>query len=561
MQRFHIDLRLSRPWNTWDASSRGRLLRPHLSTPASREELPRGRESLSSPGPGAAGRASPKDLEGEHVFVVGLGVSGRAACELALSRGATVTAADSNLSNLHLKGWLGELGDDISVAPMDTGRLPVAEATLMVLSPGVSPSNIIVQEAVRAGVPVTSELAFAVEALPGRTADGGAAAPRMVAITGTNGKSSVTHFTAQLLEKAGVRAWAGGNLGVPASVLALGMHQGGTGALRDVQVAVLEVSSYMLEQTPGSAALCPDAAAVLNLTPDHLERHGDMESYAAAKCRVFRGMDPSSLALLPDNDALLHNKAEEANPSLRYVSIGGCRGVMVDPETRRASIVVPGREDISLDMGRLPPGLAGAHNAVNAAVAAALAAAVGGEEAVTETALQRGIEELQGLPHRMEVLGRCSRGLEWINDSKATNVESAAAGIGGLACEGRKGVVLLGGLAKRSPGSPRGLGFRDGLGALLQKHRAVVTFGRDGAEILRELSEDVPEVTLPFVHAGSLRGAVEEAMKLGEEGDVLLLSPGCASFDEFSSFEHRGKAFAEIFRECIVQPQTMDSQA
>jgi len=316
----------------------------------------------------------------------------------------------------------------------------------------------------------------------------------------------------------------GGNFGVPLSELALAQRRGEQSA---AQVAVLELSSYQLEVPSGFR---PDAAALLNLTPDHLERHRTMEAYAAAKCSVFRHMTPGAAALLPAGDELCHRQAMKANDALAYAEIGRVPGVAV--YGMDAVVQLPGVEELHLDLR--PLRCPGAHNRVNAAVAAALVAALR-LPGVGAAELQAGLGALVGLPHRMQVVGSL-RGVTWINDSKATNVDAAFVGINSLE---QPAVVLLGGQGKRLEGGA--LGFAR-IAAALACHRAVVAFGRDGAEIAEELLA----AGLTCSIAEGLEGAVELGMRLAQPGDALLLSPGCASFDGFRSFEHRGDAFVGL---------------
>uniref|UniRef100_A0A061QTM9 UDP-N-acetylmuramoylalanine--D-glutamate ligase n=1 Tax=Tetraselmis sp. GSL018 TaxID=582737 RepID=A0A061QTM9_9CHLO len=466
----------------------------------------------------ASGIDRDKDLESENVVVLGLGVSGRAAAELALYRGAYVTGLDDN-SKLDLTSWsVPHRFERFSVSLGSDQDSVLANATQLVVSPGVSLQSRAVKRALSMGIPVVSELGFGFQAIP---RDSRCA---IAAITGTNGKSTVTHFLAQLLRSAGVTAWAGGNLGTPISALSLGMR---TGRLSGVQAAVLEVSSFQLE---APSAFRPDAAAVLNLTPDHLERHGSMAAYAAAKCSVFRNMAPGAPAFLPGDDHALTEMALDANPSLSVLGIGRLPGVQL--MGRHAAVSIPGLPEFELDLR--PLRCSGTHNLVNAAVAAAMAASLRLPGA-GPSQLQGGLGRLEMLPHRMQSLGT-THDVEWIDDSKATNVEAAATGIQGLE---KPAVVLLGGRAKRL--AEGGLGFWRVAGAL-SCHRAAVAFGEDAPGIAEELCD----AGVACILADDLEEAVRVACGLALPGDAILLSPGCSSFDEFVSFEHRGRAFAAL---------------
>ncbi|XP_075247471.1 UDP-N-acetylmuramoylalanine--D-glutamate ligase-like [Convolutriloba macropyga] len=464
--------------------------------------------------------SSDLDLEGKAVVVAGLGVSGRAAAELALDRGATVTVVDDN-AQLNASSWLAKIDSahlKIKLGACQPSTLETAQ--ILVLSPGIPLDSSIVQQALECGVPITSELGFAYGAIPTEEL-------LLVAVTGTNGKSTVTHFTTMLLNQLGISAWGGGNLGIPLSALALEMRRG---CAIGLQVAVVEVSSYQLE-VPSSFR--PNVAVLLNLSPDHLERHGSMEAYAAAKCSLFRNMRPTDVAMIPAGDIELTQMTQEMNPGLNFLALGGLPGVKLTG--RQATVQLSEASDLVLDMHSLK--CRGTHNMVNAGVAAALVAALR-FPGVDENALQSGLSSLTGLPHRMQVVGELG-GIEWINDSKATNIDAAATGIGGLE---KPAVVLLGGVAKRAPNGS--LGFWR-LAEPLTCHRAVVAFGRDGPEIAEELLS----VGVTSTVAQSLKEAVVEASQLALPGDAVLLSPGCASFDEFISFENRGEAFVELMQE------------
>ena len=261
---------------------------------------------------------------------------------------------------------------------------------------------------------------------------------------------------------------------------------------------------------------------ILNLTPDHLGRHGDMDGYAAAKARLFDAMGPTDLAILPAGARRLIRHA--GSKGLRAWT-GALPGVARLGD--RAQVSVPALEiDASLDLSGLA--IPGAHNRDNAAVAALIAMAMG----AAPDAVAEAMSTLKPLAHRMEVVGT-HRGVVWINDSKATNIEAARVGLSGL---DDTAVVLLGGQAK-------GPSFGS-LSELLRRHRAVVCFGASGPSIAAELDAAglVPH------RAETLVDALTIAAAQARPGDVVLLSPGTASFDEFDNFEHRGRVFAEWVR-------------
>lgn len=426
--------------------------------------------------------------------MVGLARSGRAAARLARDRGARVVAIDLRTGLEPIDGVVLELG------PHRPERF--AEADTIVVSPGIPARQPDVAAAIARGADVVGELGFGLRFID----------RPVVAISGTNGKSTTTWFTGQLMRAAGFRPFVGGNLGTPLCE-----------ATGEEDVLVLEVSSYQLE-LPG--ALKPKVGVILNLTPDHLGRHGTMDGYAAAKARLFEQMDDGDLAVLPAGDERLRAATEGSGGARAW--LGAHPGVV--RVGRSIVIEIPGREvRLSLEGFSVP----GEHNLDNAATAALLAIAHGADP----DAVQAALPGLEALAHRMQVVAE-QGGVRWIDDSKATNVDAARVGIAGI---DRPAVVLLGGQGKPNPDGSLGFGA---LAPDLARHRAVVTFGEDGPRIGRELAR----VGVPCHPVGSLQDAVDVAAGLARAGDVVLLSPGCASFDEFRDFEHRGDRFAEWVR-------------
>ncbi|MCO4747449.1 MAG: UDP-N-acetylmuramoyl-L-alanine--D-glutamate ligase [Proteobacteria bacterium] len=433
------------------------------------------------------------NLAGMNVVVMGLGASGRAAAALCAESGASVVGLDLRSSVEPIEGVRLELGPH--------RRDTLLEADLVVVSPGIPSTQADVRAAYEHGVPVVGELALAFSQFP---------RVPTIAITGTNGKSTVTWLAGQLLEAAGYRPFVGGNLGKPLSA--------GVTDTQDYDCAVLEVSSYQLEWATG---FTPDVGVILNLTPDHLARHGDMQGYALAKARLFDGIGLGGWAAIPSNDEQLRLVSHTRGG--RRAWLGAHPGVV---RTGRSVVVQLGDKPLSFDLSGVT--LAGEHNLDNVATALLLAIGVGADPAK----LQAALAGLQPLAHRMEVVAE-KGGVLFINDSKATNVEATRVGLAGL---DRKAVVLLGGQAK-------GDAFSD-LVPLLEQHRAAVTFGGSGEEIHAELLAAGFEA----VAAGSMENAVELATRLAQAGDAVLLSPGCASFDAFRNFEHRGDVFREVVR-------------
>ncbi len=435
-------------------------------------------------------------LSGKKVLVVGLARSGQAAARLAHRHGARVVGVDLRTGLEPIDGVLLELGPH--------RRERFEDADTIVVSPGIPPSQPDLAWARRAGKDVIGEVGFALRFL----------SQPVVAITGTNGKSTTTSFTGQLLSACGFRPFVGGNLGTPLCEAAL--------ADEPADVLVVEVSSYQLES---AGALAPIAGVILNLTPDHLGRHGTMEGYAAAKARLFQHQSPADWAILPAGDALL---AAAAGPRGTRLWLGAHPGVVRDGRALRVCTPVHDLS-LSLDGFRVP----GAHNLDNAAAAVLLALRAGARP----DDLQRALPRLQALAHRMQIVADAGD-VWWIDDSKATNLDAARVGISGV---DRPSVVLLGGQGKPLADGSLGAGA---LAPALARHRAVVTFGADGPRIADELAN----AGVPAHRVATLADAVARARDLARPGDAVLLSPMCASFDEFRDFEHRGDVFAALAR-------------
>lgn len=435
----------------------------------------------------------PHNLSGRRVVVMGMARSGVAAAVVARDEGATVICTDRRPDAPRVPGTTAVYGEH--------RRDDFTSADLVIVSPGVPAAQADVAAAIAAGVPVVGELGFAASRLGGLP---------LLAVSGTNGKSTATHLLGQILANAGRRTFVGGNFGRPLSEAV---------ALRDgLDVAVVEVSSYQME-LPGG--FHPLAAVILNLTPDHLERHGSMDNYGAHKCRLFARMGPNDAAVVPAADVRLDALSRYLPGTRLY--LGGSPGVRWTPSALELD-VGPDPGSIGLLDYRLP----GEHNRVNLAAAVLLASWYGLRRAEIDPG------QLEGLAHRLEPV-REHEGVLYVNDSKATNVDATLVA---LAAIERPVVVMLGGRAKaRSPWS--------NLLLPLAKARAVVCFGEAGPEIAAALRAGGESV----VEAGSLGDGLQKARALARSGDVVLLSPACASFDEFSDFEHRGRVFAGLVRE------------
>ncbi len=437
----------------------------------------------------------PPVFAGRRYAVLGLGRNGLPVAQALAALGAEVLAWDDDAAargalpspGLAEAGARGAPGEDTI-----TSRSPTAADRLdaLVLSPGI-PHRLpcphpIAALAMERGWPILSDAELLYRAV---RAAGSAA--RFAGITGTNGKSTTTALLAHILSTAGIPNAAGGNLGTPSLALPL---------LGDDGVYVLEMSSYMLERI---ATLRFDAAAMLNLSPDHLDRHGGMAGYIAVKRAIFARQASRDLAVvgIDDPDSVLTAAWLRTCPA-RVVTVSGA-GAVLDA-----------------------PALPGAHNAQNAGAARVMALGLGAAEAD----VVRGTASFPGLPHRQRVVGRVG-GVAFIDDSKATNADAAARALG---CYDRI-VWIAGGQAKTNGIAP--------LAPYFPRVARVLLIGRDAPLLAATLAEH----RVPHEIVGTLDVAVPRAAAAaGAAGAVVLLSPACASFDQFSGFEARGRRFAEL---------------
>ena len=443
-------------------------------------------------------------LAGERVLVLGLGDTGLSVARWVAGEGGIPRVADTRA--------VPPRAPDLRNAELITGPFKVAlleGVALLCISPGVPLDEPVVREALARGVAVVGDIELFAWTVRGRSHT------KVLAVTGTNGKTTVTALTGHLLRTAGFDCAVAGNIGPPVLEALMQRRQSAP------EVWVLELSSFQLETT---WTLEPDAAAMLNLSEDHLDRYPDREAYGAAKARVFQGdglqvlnrEDPRSMAC--------------ARAGRRVVTFG------IDPpagaedfgiaEAQGRTWLARGAERI-LAADELP--IFGWHNAANALAACALACAAG----VPAESLAAGLRTFKGLPHRLERVA-VRRGVAWYDDSKGTNVGAALAALRGLA---QKTVLIAGGDGKGQDFSP--------LAPAVAGHAArVLLIGRDAARIERALQPS----GVPLEHCASLEGAVGRAAECARPGEAVLLSPACASFDMFRDYRHRGEAFAAAVR-------------
>ena len=505
------------------------------------------------------------DLHGTTVLVLGLGESGLAMARWCASLGATLRVWDSRDAPPRAAELAAE-HPGVAVAHGELGPADLAGVGLVAKSPGLAPHDPAIAWLLKAardsGVPVWGELDFFTRALADLKAGCGYA-PRVLAITGTNGKTTTTAMTSLLVERAGLRVAMAGNVG-PGMLDTLRRMTAGEAQEAWAQAWVLELSSFQLAD---AAVLCADAAAVLNLSQDHLDWHGDFTSYAAAKARIFGG---DGLMIVNRDDALVEDmvpvqapakgaRGKAAAPARRVLRFGlgapqraGDFGLVVDNGMAWLVRALPSDETIrrrkvqeeeELHLQRLMPADAlrvrGRHNAANALAALALATAIGCPLAPMLHALR----EYAGEPHRVEFVGAIG-GVEAFDDSKGTNVGATVAALDGLGADKSPSrlVVILGGDGKGQDFMP--------LRGPLQRHaRAVALIGRDASHLEAVAgAAGVPSERLP-----GLPEAVRWSFDRAEPGDAVLLSPACASLDMFRHYGHRAEVFVAAVRELAAE--------
>jgi UDP-N-acetylmuramoylalanine--D-glutamate ligase len=446
-----------------------------------------------------------RELPWTRALVVGLGRSGLAAAGLLRALGVEVRGYDARA---------GIEGVPAGVEPF-LGRAQAPDAAfegidLLVLSPGVPPEAFRRQaERVAPGADVHGEFGLALW-LVNAGVRGWSAVPTVM-VTGTNGKSTVTALTGALCEAGGLRPFVGGNLGVPlCERLLLGLD----GDVPWVGSLVLECSSYQLETLP---RVRTDVGMIINVTPDHLDRYASMDAYARTKARVFEGLGADGLAVLDAEDEWTGRLRPEGGPEVALVGDPAIAAVI--GEGTEQALVLRGQEWYSRTSLRI----AGGHNARNALFALLAARHLG----VSADDCVRGLRAFEGLPHRM-VWIRELDGVAYYDDSKATNVVSALAGLAGL---DRPFVLIAGGLSKGDDLGP----LRE---LLSRRGRGLVAVG-SSADRFAAMAEGV----VPVVLAGLMDDAVVKARDLAKPGEAVVLAPCCASFDQYESYAQRGELF------------------
>jgi len=454
------------------------------------------------------------NLEHKNVLVVGLGVTGLSMARWLDARGAVVAVADSRDNPPHAARLQAELPG----VPLFTGKLRqevFRNADLLAVSPGVSLREPAVADALAHGVEVFGDIELFAQAL---NAQDLAFRSQVIAITGSNGKSTVTEMVGAMCRKAGLHTVVAGNIGLPVLDALSDLGQRGETA----DAFVIELSSFQLETT---YSLNPAAATVLNVTEDHMDRYNGMEDYAAAKERIFAGNgiqvlnreDSYSMAMVKPDRKVMTFGLDAPQKSEDWGLLDGENGPWLSQGGNRL-----------LAVANLP--LAGLHNAANALAALALCRAID----LPVQPLIEALREFKGLPHRVEKVAEID-GVTFYDDSKGTNVGATVAALNGMPCK----VVLIAG------GDGKGQDFSPLAPAVSAHGRAVVLIGSDGPKIGAALAG----CSVPLLSAASMEAAVIQAFEQAKPGDAVLLSPACASFDMFRNYEHRAQVFIAAVKE------------
>ncbi|HCU53676.1 MAG TPA: UDP-N-acetylmuramoyl-L-alanine--D-glutamate ligase [Gammaproteobacteria bacterium] len=438
-----------------------------------------------------------------RALVVGIGLSGLSCARWLVRHGYAVSAVDSRAHPPGLPALQAEL-PEVSVQTGGFESSLFRDPGLLVVSPGISLREPVIAEAAARGVDVVGDVELFARH---------AKAP-VLAITGANGKSTVTTLVGEMCREAGLATAVGGNIGVP--VLDL---------LRDPEpeVYVLELSSFQLECT---RSLDARAATVLNISPDHMDRYETLAEYAAAKARIFRG---HGLMVLNADDPQVMAMVQTGRASVRFGTQPPTSDIDYGLLQHNGELWLARGARLLMPAASVP--LPGRHNLMNVLAAMAVTESMH----VPLDAMKRAVARFHGLHHRTELVVERD-GVRWIDDSKGTNVGATIAALTGM----DNPVVLIAG------GDGKGADFSELRPAVAERARAVVLIGRDAPRIEQALGNVVP-----VVHAADMPAAVRAASRLARAGDVVLLSPACASFDMYRNYEHRGQVFAQAVREIV----------
>jgi UDP-N-acetylmuramoylalanine--D-glutamate ligase len=445
------------------------------------------------------------NVAGKKVLVMGAARSGIACAKFLTARGATVALNDSQPLEKWSADALALKSEGVGILPGEVPGWLLDNLDLVVISPGVPTKAIPIRYAERAGAEVIGEVELASRYLKGR----------IVAITGSNGKTTTTSLIAKLLEDAGLPTQLGGNIGTPLISL--------VESSRDDGWTVVELSSFQLETIK---EFHPTVAVVLNVTPNHMDRYETFTDYAAAKHRIFMNQAPGDVAILNADDEVVSSwasglRAHVASFSVKQQLEEGLflRGQEIVSRTTSGERVLLTANEMKLR---------GLHNVENVLAALAAGLACGAApESMRET-----IKNFDPVEHRLEFVAEIG-GVKFFNDSKATSVDATLKALEAFQVEAGKIILILGGRGKKAPYAPLATLVRE-------KVRKLILVGEDAETIANELGEFAPGE-----RASDMKDAVAISFQAAQPGDTVLLAPACASFDMFESFEHRGRVFKD----------------
>jgi UDP-N-acetylmuramoylalanine--D-glutamate ligase len=445
------------------------------------------------------------EVDGKKVLIMGAARSGIACARFLAARGATVALNDAKAIDNWSDEALALKNEGVGILPGDVPSWLLDQIELVVVSPGVPATAIPIRYAERAGAEVIGEVELASRYLKGR----------IVAITGSNGKTTTTALIGELLRDAGIPTQVGGNIGTPL----ISMVE----SSRDDGWTVVELSSFQLETIRD---FHPSVAVVLNVTPNHMDRYESFTDYAAAKHRIFMNQSQGDLAVLNADDEIVSSWAAGLRAHVTSFSV---------KRELEEGLFLSGREIVSrtatgervlLMSGEMK--LRGLHNVENVLAALSAGLACGAApESMRET-----IKRFEPVEHRLELVSEIE-GVKFYNDSKATSVDATLKALEAFAGEDGKIVLILGGRGKKAPYAP--------LASLIrEKVRKLILIGEDADTIAMELGEFAETE-----RAEDMNDAIKLSFQAAKSGDTILLAPACASFDMFESFEHRGRVFKE----------------
>jgi UDP-N-acetylmuramoylalanine--D-glutamate ligase len=445
------------------------------------------------------------ELEGKKVLVLGAARSGMAAAKFLTARGAIVALSDQKPFEKWSPDALALKSEGIACLSGEPPGWLLDQTELVIISPGVPSDAIPVRYAERAGAEVVGEIELASRYLKGR----------IVGITGTNGKTTTTALTGELLQQSGLPVQVGGNIGKPLISLVESSSVDGW--------TVVELSSFQLETIK---RFRPNIAVALNVTPNHMDRYASFTDYAGAKHRIFMNQTADDVAILNADDKTVSSWAKNLRAHVVEFSIHReleeglfLRGDEIVSRTYQGERVLLRRTEMKLR---------GLHNVENVLASLAAGLACG----AAPDSMRETVKRFQPVEHRLEFVAEI-KGVTFYNDSKATSVDATVKALEAFADDPGKVVLILGGRGKKAPYAP--------LAALItNKARKLILIGEDAETIERELGEFVP-----IERAADLKDAAGRSLEAAKAGDVVLLAPACASFDMFESFEHRGRVFKE----------------